>query len=122
MAQFSTRSCSPLILQSLEGIALMVMAVFLIAIKNLSANLMDELETDSECIWVRLNCSPKKKVFVGAFYNPNSSHGPDMLSLSLTKLHQMTKGNCDIWLGGDFNLRDINWNDQSVTLGSGFST
>jgi hypothetical protein len=33
----------------------------LIAIKNLSAHLLDDLNTDSECIWVKVECNPRKK-------------------------------------------------------------
>ncbi|XP_072022921.1 uncharacterized protein [Amphiura filiformis] len=94
----------------------------LIAVKGLSCHLLDDLNSDSECIWVRVECGPKKKVYVGAFYNPDTSHEPiDLLNLSLSKLHQKTKGNCEIWLGGDFNLKDINWPDQSVKTGSNFT-
>ncbi|XP_072021445.1 uncharacterized protein [Amphiura filiformis] len=56
----------------------------LIAVKGLSCHLLDDLNSDSECIW-------------------------------------KTKGNCEIWLGGDFNLKDINWPDQSVKTGSNFT-
>ena len=53
------------------------------------------------------------------FYNPDSSHDPiDNLNTSLSSLHQLTKGNCEIWIGGDFNLKDIDWPEQSVKVGA----
>jgi hypothetical protein len=62
---------------------------------------------------------PEKKVYISAFYNPDSSHG---LNSSIAKLNQKTRGKCDIWLAGDFNLKDINWKDQSVKVGSNIAS
>ena len=44
---------------------------FLIAMKNLSCHLVDSLDTNSECMWDCIECSPKK-MYVGAFYNQDS--------------------------------------------------
>ena len=94
----------------------------LIAVKGLSCQELDELCSDCEAIWINVSISSRKHAYVGAFYNPYSSHEAlDALDSSLSKLLKKS-GNSVIYLVGDFNLGgDICWETSTVTRGSRYA-
>ena len=96
----------------------------LIAIKdNLVAEEVDMVEVSAEVIWVKIilqNCNP---LYVGSFYRQPSQHSTkqlDELEKSLNYISNLTKNdpNSTLFLGGDFNLGDINWDDLIISTNS----
>jgi hypothetical protein len=62
-------------------------------------------------------------LYIGSFYKPPKQTEETCLaalSQSIYKVQHNT--NCHIWLGGDFNLGGIDWENGSVPTGSTNST
>ena len=82
----------------------------LILVRNdMVASCVPELDTDTELLWVKLQIVNTKPVYIGVFYRqPKLGAEPlKMLQDSLSKI-DLTK-NPSIWLGGDFNVPDVDW-------------
>ena len=73
--------------------------------------LRSEFNTNCENLWVQLNLAGAKSVLIGAYYKPHKA-GPESiasfedLKKSLTLVNQR---NSAVWLLGDFNLPEIDW-------------
>ena len=96
----------------------------MIAIRdNLVAEEVDMIEVSAEVIWVKIilhNCNP---LYVGSFYRQPSQRSTqqlDELEKSLNYISNLTKNNPNstLFLGGDFNLGDINWDDLTIYTNS----
>ena len=84
----------------------------LIATKpGLVATPANELNVNSEIIWIKLQIQGCRSLFVGSFYRPPNSNVEYLQTLdeSLSKIDPSK----NIWLAGDFNLPDINWTAQA---------
>ena len=90
----------------------------MIAIRdNLVAEEVDMVEVSAEVIWVKIilqNCNP---LYIGSFYRQPSQCSTQQLDepeKSLNYISNLTKNNPNstLFLGGDFNLGDINWDDS----------
>ena len=90
----------------------------MIAIRdNLVAEEVDMVEVSAEVIWVKIilqNCNP---LYIGSFYRQPSQCSTEQLDepeKSLNYISNLTKNNPNstLFLGGDFNLGDINWDDS----------
>ena len=81
--------------------------VFIAVKDTLIASLENNLQANCESIWISIHVQGLSPVFIGAFYRPPSSDNEyiNELDLSLSKIPQ----NAYVWLLGDFNLPDINW-------------
>lgn len=91
----------------------------LIAVKNLPSQHLEDLDVKAELIWVKIKINKDSSLFLGAYYNPDTSINSILeLEISLSQLHNNYTNQGMIWLGGDFNLRDINWNNQTTNPGS----
>ena len=55
-------------------------------------------------------------LYIGSFYRPPVKNNPEYLQQLHSLLNRIPadKG-AHLWLGGDFNLPDINWEDESVS-------
>ena len=87
-----------------------------IAVKNtLVASVECKLQTDCEILWISICVKGLSPVYVGAFYRPQSTDTDYVKELdsSLSKIPP----NASIWLLGDFNIPDIDW--EAVTFKSG---
>ena len=73
------------------------------------------LDTDCELLWVQIDLTGAKSLYIGAFYRPPDSDVTTLENLdhSLQRLTHRT--NVNIWLGGDFNAPHINWPLLEVT-------
>ena len=88
----------------------------LIAVRSeIVSSACPDLDTDCELLWVQIDLTGAKSLFIGAFYRPPDSDVTtlDNLDQSLQRLTHRTNGN--IWLGGDFNAPHINWPLLEVT-------
>ncbi|XP_052261072.1 uncharacterized protein LOC127865168 [Dreissena polymorpha] len=64
-------------------------------------------------VWVQITVTGTSSLYIGAFYRPPNIDDPDYLNHLDTCLSRIPT-TAHIWLGGDFNLGDINWEDNSV--------
>ena len=64
-------------------------------------------------IWVKIQVIGASHLYVGAFYRPSDISNPGYLSHLDASLSLIPEG-AHVWIGGDFNLADINWTDNSV--------
>ena len=92
----------------------------LLALKNdvVCAHLTD-LDANCEMVWAQVQLVGSKALYIGAFYRPQTQKDlkyMNELRQSLTIIKNSHKGN--IWLGGDFNLGGINWQNQSINQGT----
>ena len=88
----------------------------LIAVRSeLVSSACPDLDTDCELLWVQIDLTGAKSLYIGAFYRPPDSDVTTLenLNQSLQRLTHRTNGN--IWLGGDFNAPHINWPLLEVT-------
>ena len=97
----------------------------LIATKNdLIATHRADLDGDCEMVWVSLELHGAKQIIIGSFYRSqkygNTSEYLDTLNGALRKAIGNNNGS-QIYLGGDFNLPDIDWGTQSVNPGSQYT-
>jgi hypothetical protein len=81
--------------------------VFL-AIKNsILANEEKELATQTESIWASIHVKGVSPVFIGAFYRSQTTN-EDYIKQLDTALSKIPK-QASVWLLGDFNLPDVDW-------------
>lgn len=82
----------------------------LIAVRNdVIATHVIEFDVDTEVLWIKLQMVNTKPVYIGVFYRQ-----PKLGSEPLKKLRESLSmidrsKNPNIWLGGDFNVPDIDW-------------
>ena len=84
----------------------------LIAIKNyLIGTHRKELDTNCEIIWVTIKIQGSKDITIGAFYrSPQSGNTNDYMNELRESINKIKRSdNEQIWLAGDFNLPDIDW-------------
>ena len=89
--------------------------MFVLVNSKFTSDEPDDLRTghDQEQLWVRIRAKAVKTLYVGAFYRPPSATDPDVfqaLESSLSKIPPEAL----IWLGGDFNLASIDWENMTV--------
>ena len=88
----------------------------LIAVRSeIVSSACPDLDTDCELLWVQIDLTGAKSLYIDAFYRPPDSDVTTLENLdqSLQRLTHRTNGN--IWLGGDFNAPHINWPLLEVT-------
>ena len=75
----------------------------------------EELKTDGICelVWANVQVPGTNQLFVGSFYRPPDEDKPDYLSRLQSSLSRIPAG-AHGWLGGDFNLGDIDWSNECV--------
>ncbi|XP_060561750.1 uncharacterized protein LOC132721460 [Ruditapes philippinarum] len=80
-----------------------------------------DLDSNCEIKWVKVTTSKQCNILVGAFYREPKSQIETLneLDISLGKIGNSEKyRNCKIFLGGDFNLGDIDWEYGNPTSGA----
>lgn len=92
----------------------------LIAIKkDIIYTELTDADSDCEIVWAQIQLVGGKTLYVGAFYRPPNQTDPVYLSClkeSLCKLNVTASDT--VWLGGDFNLPNIDWPSNSTIQGS----
>ena len=76
-----------------------------------------DLETECVIVWLQIDLVDCKPLVIEAFYRPQTIAAAylDKLRESVNKLNFQNLSN--VWIGGDFNLADINWAALSVIAG-----
>ena len=95
----------------------------LIALKNdiIETHRID-LDTECEVVWVTIKIQGAKDVTIGAFYRSQifgkSVEYMNELRKSIQRTKRSNKG--QIWLTGDFNMPDVNWETNSFIPGGSY--
>ena len=91
--------------------------VLLAITKDFISSEITELKTNCEIVWAEINITGTKKICVASYYRPPSDDGTalDQLNISLSRLDKTNSSN--IWVGGDFNLGNIDWSIPSFITG-----
>jgi hypothetical protein len=81
--------------------------VLLAITKDIIISEITELKTNCEIVWAEINITGTKKICVASYYRPPSDDDTslDQLNISLSRLDKTNSSN--IWVGGDFNLGNI---------------
>jgi hypothetical protein len=88
--------------------------VFIFVDKMLQCLVPEEINTgDCEMLWVQISVTGVNNLYVGAFYRPPNMDQPEYLSHLDTSLSRIPDG-ARIWMGGEFNLGDIDWENNIV--------
>ena len=95
----------------------------LLAVKDdFPSELVDLKDVEDEILWVKIRLNKRKNIYIGVFYRqPNTSiNRLESLGKSLDIISDLTQNNPNntILLGGDFNCKDINWENYTVLPGS----
>ena len=87
----------------------------LIAVKKDLCAVEIPSSTDTECIFCKINIKGKKTIIFGSFYRPPSSDFNYSVSINkeIYSIYNKFK-NATLWLGGDFNLPDIDWPNHDI--------
>ena len=88
----------------------------LIAIKKIFiAEQVSYNNNKCEAVFIKLPLDGKKTLIIGSVYRPPSSSSEYMEDLcsAINDIHRRHR-NAVLWLGGDFNLPDVNWETLST--------
>ena len=76
---------------------------------------MLEVDQDCELVWAKFKVHGSKDLYVGSFYRPLDNHDPEYLMRLQSYITRIPIHNgVHLWLGGDFNLADINWGKECI--------
>ncbi|CAG2220727.1 unnamed protein product [Mytilus edulis] len=76
-----------------------------------------DLKSDdiSEQLWVKVQITGSPDLYIGSFYKPPNKTEEEYLSHLGKSISRIKRSeNCHLWLGGDFNLGGIDWNNYSI--------
>ena len=86
------------------------------------SELVDLKDVEDEILWVKISLNKRKNIYAGVFYRQlnTSINQLESLGKSLDIITDLTKNNPNntILLGGDFNCKDLNWENYTVLPGS----
>ena len=74
-----------------------------------------------ELLWVRMKVKGERSLYIGSFYRPPRVTDPDYFK-ALENTLPLIPNDAHIWLGGDFNLADIDWNLQAPKTDANLTT
>ena len=85
--------------------------VFILARKDLTITREEDLETDFELLWCKVDIHGARNLHIGAYYRPHEQDEDSLMELekSLDRLHG---DNDHIILGGDFNFPGWDWKNN----------
>ena len=84
---------------------------------DITAESLDNLNSNCEIVWTKIHFARNKSIFFASYYRPPSDHlaSLEALQASLTKLYKSQKNTPNVVIAGDFNLPDIDWDNQQTT-------
>jgi hypothetical protein len=83
--------------------------VFVAVSRNIISARADELETDAEIVWVRINIKGSKTLYVSGFYRPQESDDKGHKEFKTSVARIAAYPNANIWIAGDLNFPGIDW-------------
>ena len=93
--------------------------VFLAIRSNLIAREEPDLSANCESIWASIHMKGSQPVYFGAFYRPDGGcKEVDLATINqLEQIIQKIPSKSHIWLSGDFNLPDMDWENVRFITG-----
>ena len=89
---------------------------------DLTSTHCSELNSDCEILWSETKVKGCRPMLIGAFYRPPKDNGDTIEELGKSFANLGNKINShNIILTGDFNLPNINWNNNSISSKNGYS-
>jgi hypothetical protein len=93
--------------------------VFLLISKKYDSSEPEELKVsaqdDIELAWVKIKTLGSNDLYIGSFYKPPGRSDPQYLDKLYSFITRIPTANgAHLWIGGDFNLGDINWEKETV--------
>ena len=82
--------------------------VFILAKNDVTITREEELETECELLWCRVEIQGSKNLHIGAYYRPHERDEESLNQLEAS-LNRLGDTNDNIILGGDFNFPGMNW-------------
>ncbi len=76
-----------------------------------------ELDVDAELVWARIDLVGHRSLHLASFYRPPKTDDKYLKKLDAS-LSRISNTNGSVWVGGDFNLPDINWDVPILKTGS----
>jgi hypothetical protein len=70
-------------------------------------------DSESELLWVQVKMRGSRPLYICSLYLSPASQRPGCLQEFDASLQKIPKGS-HIWVGGDFNLPDIDWQTHAV--------
>ncbi|KAJ8026320.1 RNA-directed DNA polymerase from mobile element jockey [Holothuria leucospilota] len=76
-----------------------------------------DFDSDCEVLWAQLQMKSSRSLFIGCFYRPpkDNDYSLDQFNNSLNMVVSKTNTS-NIFVSGDFNLGDIDWNSNAVKV------
>ena len=93
--------------------------VFLLVSNKYESQVPEELKAGEDCElgWAKVKIQGSKDLYLGSFYKPPDKQKPNYLEQLQKYLSRIpTQNGAHLWLGGDFNLADIDWPNECVVL------
>ena len=75
---------------------------------------MVDASSDCEVVWSKVKVLGSSGLYIGSFYRPPDKNNPEYLKQLRSLLARIpTDKGSHLWLGGDFSLPDIKWEDEN---------
>ena len=89
--------------------------VFIMVSEKFISSEPEELKIDAYCemVWVHVQIPGATQLYIGSLYRPPDQNDPAYLDQLNTCLSRIPVG-AHTWLGGNFNLGDIDWETETV--------
>ena len=71
------------------------------------------VDENCELVWAQVQGPATSQLLIGSFYKPPDKNNPEYLSHLQSSLSRIPVG-AHVWLGVDFNLGDIDWENECV--------
>ena len=97
------------------------LGIFILVKDVIPATLIEDLSVNASAMLVQIKIKGQKLLHVVAFYGSPSEKGCssfENLDNILSDLQQKNRDQHDVWLCGDFNLPDVNWESHQVMAGA----
>ncbi|XP_062578472.1 uncharacterized protein LOC134240394 [Saccostrea cucullata] len=88
--------------------------VFILVADKYLSSMPEELKVEGahELLWVKVKVKSVPDLYVGSFYRPPTAADSGYLEVLRQSLTRIPRS-AHIWLGGDFNLPDMDWSTDS---------
>ena len=93
--------------------------------KQYISSRQEDLEADSEkenaeMIWVKIPVEKCRTLYVSGFYRPKANDKESQKHLK-TSLERLKNTRAHIWIAGDMNYPDIDWQDRTLKTGNKYT-
>lgn len=89
--------------------------VFLLISDKYESEEPEELKVDQDCelIWGKVKVHGTKDLYIGSFYRPPNNENDEYLDILQSYISRIpTHNGAHLWIGGDFNLPGIDWENE----------